>query len=583
MATTFPEIQSQQRRGAWALMGILSGVYFVCILLPLLLVRWLAAGLSSGGSSSGLGALVPLECVAASFAMGCTFLALQVWFARSHAVDLVLRALEAEPPDETDRYHVRFRHLVEEMAIAAGRSGEVRAVVAPSVALTAFAAEDGRSGAVIGVTEALLSRLNRAQTQAVVAHEMAHVREGDAVLTCVSCAMLAPFMAVVEIAEKMDDFLEDARDPDIGGGRGSAALAYVVTFLMRLVCTTLSRRRELLADAGAVELTRNPLALAEALHKIAHRHHFLGGRASAYAPIFIVDPSASGLSQGTSWASDLFSSHPPIRARLEILLEMAHAGADVLDGQIPASDSRNGPEPGPAGTRWLLRRDMGWSDPMPLDQIMEQEDFGPAAWVTRHGRFSPVLARKDPILLEAMKAQAMQAGALETTAASPSPSPSPGSQEEPCAETGAAPPTGVLGGSSSGPCPRCVAPLRERDYEGALVEACLKCGGMFVRQDRIQRILARREATFSETFRRKARQWRRDHAFRRDVDLSPEPGDPLGGLACPRCSLPMARRFYSYQHFIVVDRCYNCRSVWFDKEELEMLQALLEGQDGGSS
>jgi Zn-finger nucleic acid-binding protein len=117
-------------------------------------------------------------------------------------------------------------------------------------------------------------------------------------------------------------------------------------------------------------------------------------------------------------------------------------------------------------------------------------------------------------------------------------------------------------------------PLREREYEGILVRRCPACRGVLLEQGQEQRILARREERFPPRLVRKAREFRERNRYR------PRPGQTEGPLPalyrCPGCGHPMSRSLYSYQYFVEVDRCHGCRLVWFDGDELEVLQILVE-------
>jgi Zn-dependent protease with chaperone function/Zn-finger nucleic acid-binding protein len=508
---SFFEIQRSQRRRGLLLLAALGLLYFVVLFGLLYGLRVVAVALGGGEwrtIKTGRHSLTIREVhwdtprylresALFALALGGGMLLLQYRFARNSAVQSILDDLKARPPEPSDRYHRRFMNLVEEMAVAGGLRPAPRPVVMPSLALSAFAAEDRRSGAILGVTEGLLAQLNRSQVQAVVAHEMAHIRAGDAALSAFTCALLAPFATMAEMVAR----LEPERPPD-APGRDGYQLSELLLALTRLAAAAVSRNREIEADAAAVEMTRHPLALAEALLLVSRGNHFLGGLAAAYSPIFILDPTRSTLCEGEGFTSNLLSSHPPVRKRIDALLRMAGMSAREFDAR-PAWDT--GPD---------------------------SDDAPPA------GAPSAVA---DPELAAAL-AEAFAAIAGDGT-----------------------------GGGE--PCPRCRAPLCRVDYEGLATAQCTKCGGRLVENAALPRILARREARFTEETRRKAwdlvgRQILRD---RRALRVQPDEGND-----CPRCHQPMLRQFYNYQFPLVVDRCYGCGIAWFDSDELEMLQVLAE-------
>lgn len=355
---SFFEIGAMQRRRSALLLVAIGIFYFLAVGSVTFSVRaffWMLAGppmhrhdWAPQGSSYKAAGLqeIAVESASVALVVGGLLVLVQYWFARRHAVSTILSALRAADPDDEDRYHRRFRNLVEEMSIASGLSASaVRPVVMPSVVPAAFAAQDVCSGAIVGVSEGLLGLLNRNEVQAVVAHEMVHVREGDAAIAAYTCALMAPFLGIAECLERAETQAPRDTRSDFGTGLAAGAmLASVAAAFMRLACTTLSRERETLADAGAVELTRNPLALASALSRLSTSNTFLGGTAAGYAPIFILDPSRSSISDRETWSSNLFSSHPPVSRRIATLLHMAHTSEQELNRRLQKDPGPDGDE-----------------------------------------------------------------------------------------------------------------------------------------------------------------------------------------------------------------------------------------------
>jgi Zn-dependent protease with chaperone function/Zn-finger nucleic acid-binding protein len=134
--------------------------------------------------------------------------------------------------------------------------------------------------------------------------------------------------------------------------------------------------------------------------------------------------------------------------------------------------------------------------------------------------------------------------------------------------------------SSAGPrCP-CGATLCPVDYEGVSVLACQACGGRLASTQAIGKILARREVGFTDAQRRLAvfTASEGDH-LRRQAVLA-RGHDSRGLKPCPLCGKSMIRRHYDLQHAIEVDGCLFCDRIWFEKDELEVLQLLVEGEVG---
>ncbi|MFW6303404.1 MAG: M48 family metalloprotease, partial [Candidatus Sumerlaeota bacterium] len=468
--------------------------------------------------------------------------------------------LKASDPDPQDLYHQRFRNTVEEMAVASGRGGRVRAVVTPALAFSAFAAEDRRQGAVIGITEGLLSRLTRDQMQAVVAHEMAHIREGDARLSSLLCAMLAPFAQLAETLKSAATVLSDENNdehpisliflvlnPIAGGAIFLLGLVVaILTLSMFLISTVFSRERELLADAGAAEFTRNPLALAQALYTIDSGRHFMGESTGAFSPIFIVNPLSSALDDRRDLIGNLFSSHPPTDLRIDAMLKMAGASPENLHVRPVLEGSLQGVPADKDEGLWSLRSKGGWTPPMILTALLAHPEFSPSAFITRQGLFAPIRASAEPRVAGLLAARTSLDGAQSET-------------------------------PERGKCPVCRTPMREKAYEGTQLDICPACHGILVPEHKVKRILSRRERCFSREFIEKSLQWLEENQVIREETL----GVDAPARACPQCERLMVERFFSYRYPVRVERCLECNLVFFDGGELERIQALVENYGDG--
>jgi Zn-finger nucleic acid-binding protein len=124
-------------------------------------------------------------------------------------------------------------------------------------------------------------------------------------------------------------------------------------------------------------------------------------------------------------------------------------------------------------------------------------------------------------------------------------------------------------------CPRCRVPLADVFYEGVSVKACGRCGGRLVDAAAVDRIVARREFAFSDALRDKARRLR-ETIVRNPLKRQKIESALAADVPCPACGYRMAARPYNYQYFVPVDKCLSCSRIWFDADELEVLQALIE-------
>lgn len=232
------------------------------------------------------------------------------YFANQAMIDAMTGAKKVERKDETELYN-----LLENLAISRGMKTPTLRIIEDGH-LNAYASglHEGRYS--VTVTRGLIHALTRDEMEAVLAHELTHVINKD-VRTMVIASIFAGIISVV--AEMVFRGLFHSR-----GGRGGdnknagpliliglaiAAVGYLLAIVIRM---SLSRTREYIADAGAVELTRNPDAMISALRKVS-------GRSSIEAPDEVrgmfLDNSGAGAS-----IMGLFATHPPIEKRIEALV-----------------------------------------------------------------------------------------------------------------------------------------------------------------------------------------------------------------------------------------------------------------------
>lgn len=235
------------------------------------------------------------------------------------------REVDTSTRDPLDR---RLVNVVEEMAIASGVAMPRVFVMDNENTINAFAAGHSIDDAVVAVTRGTLTRLSRDELQGVIAHEFSHILNGDMKLNLRLIGVLYGLL-IVALAGRF--LLEIGGRSRGGGGRnaGSAVavmfaaglalwiLGYVGVFFGRLIKAAVSRQREFLADASAVQFTRNPDGIGGALRKIAglSQQGGLGTR--------INHPQAESLSHlflgaaRPSFVRGIFATHPPIEERVQ--------------------------------------------------------------------------------------------------------------------------------------------------------------------------------------------------------------------------------------------------------------------------
>lgn len=220
-------------------------------------------------------------------------------------------------------------NVVQEMTVAGGLPMPAVYVI-DDPAPNAFATGRDPQHAAVAVTSGLLSMMNRDELQGVIAHEMSHVRNYD-----IRFATLIGIL-VGAIALISDFFL---RSQLFGFGRrrgsnnsGGSAIFFVIAIVLAILAPiaayivqfAISRRREYLADASGVQLTRNPLGLASALEKIAGDPQPLRSANRATAHLYIANPLRG---KKAKEQAGLFDTHPPLQKRIEILRAMAQGAA----------------------------------------------------------------------------------------------------------------------------------------------------------------------------------------------------------------------------------------------------------------
>ncbi len=236
-------------------------------------------------------------------------------------VVLALNNAREVSPEEEPRLH----NVIEEMAIAAGLP-KPRAAVIETDALNAFATGMSPDKAAIGVTRGLMQKLSRDELQGVIGHEMGHVLNLD-IRYMTAVGILVGLIALVS-----DAVLRAHWRPSGGSGKkgkGGNAIVLVIVLVVvilapiaaKLVQFAVSRQREYLADATAVQLTRNPLGLIGALKKLGHQQPVreLGNRATQH--MFIVNP----IREFGPKVSALIATHPPIEERIRRLENLGKA------------------------------------------------------------------------------------------------------------------------------------------------------------------------------------------------------------------------------------------------------------------
>ena len=220
----------------------------------------------------------------------------------------------------------RLWRIVENIAIAQGMPMP-KVYVIPDEAPNAFATGRDPNHAIVAATSGLLQIMDDKELQGVMAHEMAHVKNYDIRVSTIVFGLVSAIGLLADFAIRMafySNFNRDSRD----GNAAAIQLAFwavgivaaIIAWLIGpLVSAAVSRQREYLADATSVEITRYPEGLASALEKLGQYGRPMRRPSKSMAHMYISDPVKPGL------VERMFSTHPPIPARIERLQKMGGA------------------------------------------------------------------------------------------------------------------------------------------------------------------------------------------------------------------------------------------------------------------
>jgi heat shock protein HtpX len=241
------------------------------------------------------------------------------------SASIALSLARAKPIQKAD--NPMLYNIVENLTITAGLPMP-KLYITPEMQINAFATGRDPQHAAVAVTQGALQQLNKDELQGVLAHELSHVGNRDILVSTVA-AVLAGIISLIA-----DVFLRSLFFSGGRGGRGGNNEAQEVFFIAAIVLSILapigtmliqlaiSRRREALADASGVLLTRYPEGLISALRKIEADNTPMASAKDSTAHMWIDNPFKG---KGVSWWHNLFSTHPPIEQRIAALEAMEGA------------------------------------------------------------------------------------------------------------------------------------------------------------------------------------------------------------------------------------------------------------------
>ena len=243
-----------------------------------------------------------------------------IWFVISYLfhTQMIQMATHSKPLER--RNNKRVYNLTENLCMSVGMTMP-KLYIIESDALNAFASGINEKTFAITLTRGIINTLSDEELEGVIAHELTHIRNRDVRLLIVTIVFVGIFATIADLALRMllngggNMFSSRNRKNDKGGGAMLLLIILLVAgaiyFLSILFKLALSRSREYMADAGAVELTHNSMALASALRKISG-HSTLKEVGNDEVKELFIDYEAEGF-------FSLFATHPPIEKRIQVL------------------------------------------------------------------------------------------------------------------------------------------------------------------------------------------------------------------------------------------------------------------------
>lgn len=294
---------------------VVAIVYLFCFLLVLIGMAG-SAYADTGLFSSANNVFIEY----APYALGGIF----IWFIIAYFTNTLIIKASTGAKKLERKDCKRVYNLVENLCMSQGmKMPKINIIYDDS--LNAFASGINERTYTVTLSKGIIEKLDDNELEAVIAHELSHIRNHDVRLLIISIVFVGVFSMAAEIALRSVRYTprsSSGRSNDKGGtiiilllAAVVAAIGYFFAVLMRFA---ISRKREYLADAGAAEMTRNPLALASALRKISADPDIEAVSREDVAQLFIQHPGeqASGL---VSSLGNLFATHPPIEDRIRIL------------------------------------------------------------------------------------------------------------------------------------------------------------------------------------------------------------------------------------------------------------------------
>lgn len=238
---------------------------------------------------------------------------------------IVLTISKARPADKSSNYN--FFTVTENLSIGANIPMP-KLYIIDDTAPNAFATGRDPEHAVVCATTGLLQKLDRTELEGVIAHEITHIKNYDTRLMTVVAVLVGSVALLADFFLRATWYGKGGKS-EKKGNLGAIFMILGIIFailspiIANLIKLAISRRRELMADAGSVSITRQPSGLISALKKISSDTEPLEVANKATAHLYIENPFKNKIGSAVGKFANLFNTHPPIEQRLKLLSQMA--------------------------------------------------------------------------------------------------------------------------------------------------------------------------------------------------------------------------------------------------------------------
>ena len=257
--------------------------------------------------------------VGTAFVQTIVILIVGIWFMIAYFANTKMIQYATGSQSLERRENMRVYNLVENLCISQGMTMP-KVFVIEDDSLNAFASGINNKNYAVTLSRGIINKLDDNELEGVIAHELTHILNKDVRLLIISIIFVGIFAFLAQVAFRRvfySGFGGKNRNNNLIIIVATIAITAIAYFISMMIRFSISRRREYMADAGAAEMTRNPLALASALRKISQDSTIEAISNDSVAQLFIDHPVKKNESSFS--LTSLFATHPPIENRIKIL------------------------------------------------------------------------------------------------------------------------------------------------------------------------------------------------------------------------------------------------------------------------